>query len=812
MAFRAGAVIGEAIFDDRKWQDGTGRLKKSNQSMAKSMFTAQLAFDIFKKTVSAATDAVKTSIKNAISFRETQNKFNVVFGDGNKVLKKANDAYKNLTKNYGLSNKAALELLSSTGDLLTGLGFSQEQALEFSESIQELSVDLASFQNLEGGAEQASEALTKALLGETESAKSLGIVIRQNTKEFRDNVKSLVENQGMTEQQAKAQLILQQAMEQSRLAIGDYARTSMSLANMQRLVGTETENLSTNIGTLFLPIVKSVTQGTLEAVKALNDFIETEENLTKIQDVIAKVAAGFDVFVTILKDIGVSIFKEVKITIGAIAEAFKNLFGETKDGITVFDVLAGLVKGLSIGLTIALKIVKLNIVAFIDFLGVLKEVGKAIALVANPASWKDIPKQLDNIKTSFANLGKNVAENMDDIVQTTIKEFKNFPESAKDNSKRYQEIWEKSNKAVKESFQQSNEEIVESEKDTTIELAGEGEKRLEDRKKVLNEWNGLQKATTKDVVADVRLQRDEFNKAGVDMAESNKWANKEIRKAWADQATATLNTVSSLAGQVAGQYTAIFDTVMGFQEQELEELKAHNDAQIEEMETSKEERLEKFDEETEANLERIAMELEQGLISEAEAEEQRKELEERRATEKAALEKELDDKIAAQKKQNRAKENEREKKIFEANKANKIADIWIQAALGIMGAWAQSIAQLGPIAGSIFAGIMTAAILGVAIAQTVLVSQQKFIPSRQEGGMAAGMTRVNEAGGEIITLPDGSQVIPNDISRQIAADKNGNIINMNISFRGAQISNEMNLKRITDHVSMELGRKLELAL
>jgi hypothetical protein len=954
MAFKAGAVKGEAEFDDRKWQSGTKRLKKSNESMTKSFIKAQFSVDALKKVFNITSRAVKTSIKNAISFTETQNKFNTIFGKSQKAINEANKAYENLTDNYGLSNKAAKELLSSTGDLLTGLGFSAEQALDFSESIQELSVDLASFQNLEGGAERASQALTKALLGETESAKSLGIVIRQNTKEFRDNVKQLMESQGLTEIQAKAQLILQQAYDQSKNAVGDYARTSMSLANMQRLIGTETENLSTSIGSLFLPIMKDLTASTLEGLSALSDFLEEEKNLKKIQTVIAGIGAGFDVAFGVFKEVGTELFIEIKDAVMDLTGSFKNLFKDLKGNISVFDILGGALKIINIGLSVGIKLVKLNIQLWIDWITVLKEAGKALIAVLqaliNPTKWKEAKKQLSLVKDSFGNLTENALDNIDDLVSGVVDGFKTFPESAKDNSKKYAKIWKNSLDKTREAFKNTNEEIVIDNKNKNDTILTDDKNLITKRKKLLDEWDGLQKKSVKENIADIKIKRDAFIDAGVDEAAANKQANKEIRKAWADQAVSTLNTVSSLASQIASVYSSIFDTIIQFQEQELENLKNKNAAQIEEMETAKIERLEKFDEETEANLERIALEEEQGLITTQEAEEQRRALEEQRATEKAALEKSLDDKILEQKNKNRAKEIEQEKKMFEAQKANKIAMVWINAAIGIVGAWAQSISQLGPIAGAIFAGILTAAILGVAIAQchgknvvikmhdgtlkkvqnikvgdklkgdnktprnvqelyrgryhlyeikynnykwtatinhilsvynpktnkyknieledylnnengfylyrktddkiqiiknvkykylgiknyygfkidgnqlyqledgtithnTVVISQQKFVPGKAMGGMASGATRVNEEGGEIITLPDGSQVIPNDISKQIAASAGGgNSIVINNSFRGAIIKDDMSLKRVATAVSNELGRRLDVAL
>ena len=156
------------------------------------------------------------------------------------------------------------------------------------------------------------------------------------------------------------------------------------------------------------------------------------------------------------------------------------------------------------------------------------------------------------------------------------------------------------------------------------------------------------------------------------------------------------------------------------------------------------------------------------------------------------------------------KRNEIEKKAFDADKANKIAGVWINAATSIMGWWA-SMAPLGP-AGMVLAGIMTGVTLVMAGVQSALISEQQFVPSKQGGGIASGMTRVNEAGGEIIRLPDQSLVIPHDISRQIAASAGQQGAIINISFAGAQIADSMDLDRVTNTVIRKLGKQMRLAV
>lgn len=77
-------------------------------------------------------------IKMASDAEETATKFSVVFKD---VSDQAAKSAKNLSDNFGLSQKAAKQLLSDTGDLLTGFGFTGQAALDLSTKVNELAVD-----------------------------------------------------------------------------------------------------------------------------------------------------------------------------------------------------------------------------------------------------------------------------------------------------------------------------------------------------------------------------------------------------------------------------------------------------------------------------------------------------------------------------------------------------------------------------------------------------------------------------------------------------------------------------------------------
>jgi TP901 family phage tail tape measure protein len=286
----------------------------------------------------------------------------------------------------------------------------------------------------------------------------------------------------------------------------------------------------------------------------------------------------------------------------------------------------------------------------------------------------------------------------------------------------------------------------------------------------------------------------------------------KMQKSWDNIGKGIVSKMEFVLGQISNIMNGIFSIVNKSLQNELAVLENKHAIELEELEAQKEEKLLMFEEEKTREMETLQLQRDNDIISQEEFDIQSKELEEKKALEKIALEKKLTQNIENQKQRARDKENAKRKKAFEAQKGMEIANVWIQFAVGTIAAWAQSIAQLGPIAGSIMAAVLTAAMLGLAIGQTALISQQQFIPAREKGGAAGGLTRINESGGEIINLPDGSIVVPNDISRAIARNTNnfGGGMMVNVSFAGANISDDMSLRKISDFVIKDMAKKLRL--
>lgn len=233
----------------------------------------------------------KSSIDAAIAAEEIQSKFNTVF---TAVQDDADLTAKNLAKNYGLATSEAQNLLSATGDLLTGFGFSDDAALGLSNQVQELSVDLASFNNLQGGAKQASDIITKALLGERDALTTLGVKVMESDLQAKLAAEGKDKLTGSALLAAKAEATFALILEQTGKAQGDFARTSDSVANRQRVLGAAFEDLKVEIGNKLLPVWEGILTVLQNVLPIVGDVVEQVANfLTPVISEVSNVVRGF---------------------------------------------------------------------------------------------------------------------------------------------------------------------------------------------------------------------------------------------------------------------------------------------------------------------------------------------------------------------------------------------------------------------------------------------------------------------------------------------------------------------------------------
>jgi molecular chaperone GrpE (heat shock protein) len=336
------AEVDKALKGLKKTEDGAEKLNKKTGSLNKG-FSKLKAGVIGVAAILSGTLAVAfgKTIKLASDFEEANAKFGTTFRG---VSKEANAMRKNLVQNYNLSTKSATELLSNTGDLLSGFGFTGKAALDLSGQVNTLAADLSSFANVP--VEQASEAISKGLLGERESMKSLGIAISETDVKQRLMLNGKADLRGMALKQAKAEATLQLALEQSKNAIGDVERTQDSLANTGRRFVAAFEDIRVAIGQKLIKALKPT-------IDKFVEFSRSAEGLSVVDKAVKSLVSAFIVLRATADIAFTNIVTGIKNMVAGFQAAtgfftklfsgdFKGAFEELKEGgIEIFDSYKG---------------------------------------------------------------------------------------------------------------------------------------------------------------------------------------------------------------------------------------------------------------------------------------------------------------------------------------------------------------------------------------------------------------------------------------------------------------------------------------
>lgn len=272
-----------------KTNDAISGVKKFSGEMERGRKTAER----FKKTIAGAFSTaavarfVKSSIASYTALENSSRVFAAVYRDNAITAKKALEQFRS---EMHLTTGQAQKMLGMTGNLLTGFGFTQSEALKLSTSLARIGADLAAYRGYAGGAEGATMALTQAMFGETERAKMLGIVIRQNSKDFQSLTKSLMNSHGYTESMAKAMATIQIIENQAANASG--AATMDTMANAMKRAGSEIEALRANVGKYFADDVKTGVNVVRDLAKTFNELNPTaQEFIVKTGAIVAGMGA-----------------------------------------------------------------------------------------------------------------------------------------------------------------------------------------------------------------------------------------------------------------------------------------------------------------------------------------------------------------------------------------------------------------------------------------------------------------------------------------------------------------------------------------
>lgn len=292
----------------RRVGDEADRAERKQSALAKAGRGTSRAFGVLGTAAAGAAGVIgKQSVTAAVDLGEQINKTRVVFrGSDRDILRWS----KTTSTGLGISRRQALEATGVFGNMLVPMGLARKRAGDMSQRMVALAADMASFNN--ASPEDTLDALRAGLAGETEPLRRYGVFLNEArikqeaqrlglVKGTKDSDAIRVANLRATVAQrryneavhehgsksrealsaraslitaensaskaakgstkdlsaaAKAQATYSLFLKDTKDAQGDFARTSDSLANRQRILSAQWENITAKIGVALLPVLE----------------------------------------------------------------------------------------------------------------------------------------------------------------------------------------------------------------------------------------------------------------------------------------------------------------------------------------------------------------------------------------------------------------------------------------------------------------------------------------------------------------------------------------------------------------------------
>ena len=225
----------------------------------------------------------KAAIGVASDLNEVQNVVDTTFGTEGAI--KVNEWARNAAEAFGESELQAKQFTSTLGAMFKSMGVGQADMEEMSMSLAGLAGDMASFYNLDPS--EAFEKLRSGISGETEPLKQLGINMSvANLEAFALSEGITTAYNSMT-QAEQATLRYQYIMSATADAQGDFADTSDSLANQQRILQLEIQTLAAEIGQDLMPIAQEILTIARDGIQWISENKDALEGLAAAAGVAA---------------------------------------------------------------------------------------------------------------------------------------------------------------------------------------------------------------------------------------------------------------------------------------------------------------------------------------------------------------------------------------------------------------------------------------------------------------------------------------------------------------------------------------------
>ena len=249
------------------------------------MLVAAFAFSIVRKPFLDLMQAYSDSI-------EVSGKFNVVFGE---VEGAARDFSRALAGEFGRSQTAIMDFMSTLQDTFVPLGFARGSAANLSSSLTKLALDVASFNNKMDA--DVVRDFQSAIVGNHETVKKYGIILNEAKVAQAAMDMGLINSSGELSEYAKVLARVELITQGTKDAQGDVSRTFDTLANSVKATQASFQEFKEEFGEILEPVAM-----------ALLEVAELAMNLARLIKIpLSMISAAFGAIGQILNSVNIVI-------------------------------------------------------------------------------------------------------------------------------------------------------------------------------------------------------------------------------------------------------------------------------------------------------------------------------------------------------------------------------------------------------------------------------------------------------------------------------------------------------------------------
>ena len=244
---------------------------------------------------------LKDSVTAASDLEESLNAVNVSFGDVSGEIIALGE---NAASRLGLSQGAFNSIATQFSGFASAIGGEGQGVVDFIDTLSTRGADFASVFNLE--VDEALGLFQSGLAGETEPLRRFGIDLSAATVEAHAYATGIAEAGTPLTEAQKQQARYSSLLEQTDKVQGDFTNTQDGLANAQRILSANFEDLQASVGGPLLEAFANLTTQLLPVIETMGPILtETMEQLAPvIADLAGQIPALLEAFLPMLPIIG----------------------------------------------------------------------------------------------------------------------------------------------------------------------------------------------------------------------------------------------------------------------------------------------------------------------------------------------------------------------------------------------------------------------------------------------------------------------------------------------------------------------------